>query len=96
MGMGKWFRLYTKIHTHHYAVIGIAGIVTTVIYASPGEHLYDLCSGTLRYEQQIMNSNTIPLPACSVLNGNYVCILSELCTYQENIKDPTLRLVLYG
>lgn len=38
MGMGKWFRLYTKIHTYHYAVIGIAGIVTTVIYASPGEH----------------------------------------------------------
>jgi len=35
--MGKWFRLYTKIYTYHYAVIGIFGIVATVIYASPGE-----------------------------------------------------------
>jgi hypothetical protein len=36
--MAKWFRLYTKIYTYHYAVIGIAGIVATVIYANPGEH----------------------------------------------------------
>ncbi|RDI69775.1 hypothetical protein DWB78_16625 [Halopelagius longus] len=36
--MGKWLRLYTKIHTYHYAVIGIAGIVATVIFASSGEH----------------------------------------------------------
>jgi len=40
--MGKWFRLYTKIHTYHYAVIGIAGIVATVIYASPGEHFISI------------------------------------------------------
>jgi len=26
-----------KLYTYHYAVIGIGGIVTTVIYASPGE-----------------------------------------------------------
>lgn len=38
-GMSKWLRIYTKIHTYHYAVIGIVGIVATVIYASPGEHL---------------------------------------------------------
>ncbi|SEL33516.1 hypothetical protein SAMN04488691_10452 [Haloferax larsenii] len=36
--MGKWLRLYTKIHTYHYAVLGIAGIVATVVYASPGMH----------------------------------------------------------
>jgi len=34
--MGRWFRLYTKIHTYHYAVIGIVGMVATIIYASPG------------------------------------------------------------
>lgn len=36
--MAKWFRLYTKIHTYHYSVIGIVGIVATVIYASPREY----------------------------------------------------------
>ncbi|ADQ65764.1 hypothetical protein C499_11196 [Halogeometricum borinquense DSM 11551] len=34
--MGKWFRLYTKIHTYQYAVLGIVGIVATIIFASPG------------------------------------------------------------
>ena len=42
MGMRKWFRLYTKIHTYHYAVIGIAGIVATVIYGGPGEHFISI------------------------------------------------------
>lgn len=48
MDMGKWFRLYTKIHTHHYAVIGIAGMVATVIYASPGAHFMSI--GPLRLD----------------------------------------------
>lgn len=48
MGMGKWFRLYTKIHTYHYAVIGIAGMVATVIYASPAEHFISV--GPLRLD----------------------------------------------
>jgi len=36
--MGKWLQRYTKIHTYHYAVLGIAGIVATVVYANPGMH----------------------------------------------------------
>jgi len=38
MGMGKWFRLYTKIYHYHYPLLGIAGMVATVSFASPGEH----------------------------------------------------------
>lgn len=38
MSMGKWFRLYTKIYHYHYPLLGIAGMVATVIFASPGEH----------------------------------------------------------
>ncbi|QIB73560.1 hypothetical protein GL213_00760 [Halogeometricum borinquense] len=33
--MANWFRLYTKIYTYHYAVLGIAGVVATVLFASP-------------------------------------------------------------
>ncbi|PHQ46964.1 hypothetical protein DJ68_04430 [Halorubrum sp. C3] len=36
--MAKWFRLYTKLYHYHYPVLGIAGMVATVIYASPGEY----------------------------------------------------------
>lgn len=36
--MGKWFRVWTKIHHYQKTVIGIGGMVATVIYANPGEH----------------------------------------------------------
>lgn len=46
--MGKWFRIWMKIHHYHYPIMGLFGLFATVMVTSPGAHVSSL--GPLRVD----------------------------------------------
>jgi len=36
--MQKWMQTLTKIHHYHYSILGVIGVVATVLFARPGNH----------------------------------------------------------
>lgn len=46
--MGKWLRIWTKIDYYHHPIVGLFGLVVTVMVASPGTHVSSL--GPLRVD----------------------------------------------
>ncbi|MGQ5515012.1 hypothetical protein [Halococcus saccharolyticus] len=36
--MAKWLRVLTKIHHYHHPVIGLCGLIATMVLYTPGTH----------------------------------------------------------
>lgn len=46
--MEDWLATWTKVYHHSYTVVAVFGLVATVVFASPGDHV--LALGPLRLD----------------------------------------------